>query len=160
MDSSILVEEITMGFHAFQMGNNVLAYVKNGRKYGMTCAWATMISGDMVIMLIGGQSDTGNTVEVGDVVGISALAKGQENISLALGEHHSSKDDKFSKIDISIVEDTAILIPEAKVQMVAKVVKIEPSFADKDDHLIYFEVLKHAVDKETKFLDLSEVLPE
>lgn len=149
-----------MGFHAFQMGNNVLAYVKNGRKYGMTCAWATMVDSNMVLMLIGGQSDTGNNLEVGDVAGISSLAKGQKGISLALGSHHSSKDDKFATIDVSIVEDTAILIPEAKVQMVAKVVKIEPSPADANDHLIFFEILKHAVDKEVKFLDLSEVLPE
>lgn len=149
-----------MGFHAFQMGNNVLAYVKNGRKYGMTCAWATMVDSNMVLMLIGGQSDTGNNLAVNDVVGISALSKGQKDISLALGSHHSSKDDKFANIDISLVEDSAILIPEAKVQMVAKVIKIEPSVADPNDHLIFFEVIKHAVDKEAKFLDLNEVLSE
>ena len=62
------------------MGNNVIAYHKNGIKYGMTCAWATMIDYDHIAMLLGSQSVTGNNLAVGDVVGVSALSNGQKEI--------------------------------------------------------------------------------
>ena len=35
-----------MSFQAFNMGCNVLAFNKDGKKYGMVCAWATQVDYD------------------------------------------------------------------------------------------------------------------
>lgn len=144
--------------HAFRMGNNVIAYHKNGNKYGMTCAWATMIDYDHIAMLLGSQSVTGNNLAVGDVVGVSALAKGQKDISLQLGTNHSDQLDKFEGVPV-LEEKTAILIQNAKVQMVCKVKKIM-KLVDENDNFVILEILSSKVDKSKEFLSLEEVLPE
>ncbi|MBP5550869.1 MAG: flavin reductase [Bacilli bacterium] len=138
-----------MALKAFRCGANVLAYEKNNKKYGMTCAWAMMVDYGKVMMLIGGQSETGNNLEVNDIVGISALACGQEAISRIFGMHHSSKVDKFAHVNYE-ADDCALLIKDAKVIMKAKVVDIK----DLDgDHLITFEVLNHQDRNDVDFLD-------
>ena len=154
-----MVRRIKMGLHAVNMGCNVVAYQKNNQKYGMTCAWAMMVDHNVLLMLLGGLSETGNNLEIGDIVGVSSLAKKQDDIALIFGDNHSTSFNKFHDVDISII-DSAILIPDSKVQMVCKVVKIEPSIADENDHLVYFEILKHASDKKKKFLSLDDVLTE
>ena len=60
------------------LGANVIALEKNNHKYGMTCAWLTMVNYDEIVMLIGSQSDTGHHIEINDIIGISSLANNQE----------------------------------------------------------------------------------
>ena len=144
--------------HAFRMGNNVIAYHKNGIKYGMTCAWATMIDYDHIAMLLGSQSVTGNNLAVGDVVGVSALANGQKEISLQIGTNHSDELDKFEGVPV-IEDKTAILIKNAKVQMICKVFKIM-KLVDENDNFVILKILSSNVDKSKEFLSLEEVLPE
>lgn len=138
-----------MNLKAFRCGANVLAYQKDNKKYAMTCAWAMMVGYTSVMMLIGSQSETGNNINIGDIVGISALAEGQERIARIIGMNHSSKIDKFNDIEY-LVDDSALLITNAKVQMVAKVIKIDNIDGD---HLITFEVLKASENKEKDYLD-------
>ena len=144
--------------HAFRMGNNVIAYHKNGIKYGMTCAWATMIDYDHIAMLLGSQSVTGNNLAVGDVVGVSALSNGQKEISLQIGTNHSDELDKFEGVPV-IEDKTAILIKNAKVQMICKVFKIM-KLVDENDNFVILKILSSNVDKSKEFLSLEEVLPE
>ena len=47
-------------------GVNVVAYEKDGNKYGMSCAWATHVDYYVILLLIGSQSDTGNNLKIGD----------------------------------------------------------------------------------------------
>lgn len=127
-----------MNLRAFLTGANVVTVNKN-KKYGMTCAWAMQTDYDKVILLLGEQSETGKNISVGDVIGISALAEGQENIANLFGEKHSSEIDKFNN-DFWYIKDNAILINDARVRMVAKVkdiIKLEAS----DDLLIYAYVV-------------------
>ena len=138
-----------MDLKAFRCGANVLAYVKDNKKYAMTCAWAMMSGYTQVMMLIGGQSETGNNISLGDIVGISALADGQEKIARIIGMNHSSKINKFENIKYHL-EKEAILIDDAKVQMVAKVIKIVNIGGD---HLITFEVLNHKLRNDIDYLD-------
>ena len=70
---------------AFRCGANVLAFNKNNQNYGMTCAWAMMIDYSKIAMLIGGQSITGQNLELGLNVGVSALAEGQQEIAKVFG---------------------------------------------------------------------------
>ena len=138
-----------MGLQAFRCGANVVAYIKDNKKYGMTCAWAMMVDYGKVMMLIGGQSETGNNLSVGDKVGISALACGQEAISRIMGMHHSSKVDKFADVDYD-QDGEVIIINGAKVQMKATVLKIENLDGD---HLITFEVNSFTEDSNKEYLD-------
>ena len=138
-----------MNLRAFRCGANVLAYEKDNKKYGMTCAWAMMVDYSKVMMLVGGQSETGNNLEVGDLVGISALATGQEKVSRTMGMQHSSKVNKFESV-IYRQEKSALIIKDAKVEMLAKVVKIENLDGD---HLITFEVTNFQENKDVDYLD-------
>lgn len=153
-----MVGGIIMGINAFRAGCNVIAYKKNNIRYGMVCAWSVMIDYEHVAMLLGGQSVTGNNLKVGDVVGISALAKGQEKECFQLGSDHSDKTDKFAGIDTE-EKDTAILVKDAKVNLVAKVIKIE-KVVDPDDNFVIMEVMDSKLDKSKEFLPLEDIIPE
>ena len=138
-----------MGLQAFRCGANVVAYIKDNKKYGMTCAWAMMSNYSQVMMLLGGQSETGNNISLGDIVGISALAEGQASIARTIGMNHSSKIDKFANIKYHLYNG-AILIDDVKVQMLAKAVKIENNDGD---HLITFDILKYETKDNIDYLD-------
>ena len=79
-------------------GVNIVAFEKNGHKYGMTCAWMMQVDEDQLLMLLGSQSETANRIEEDDVIGISSLALGQEEIAELFGTKHSRKVNKFAKI--------------------------------------------------------------
>ena len=79
-------------------GVNIVAFEKNGHKYGMTCAWMMQVDEDQLLMLLGSQSETANRIEEDDIIGISSLALGQEEIAELFGTKHSRKINKFSKI--------------------------------------------------------------
>ena len=138
-----------MTLQAFRCGANILAYKKDNKKYGMTCAWAMMVDYGKVMMLIGGQSETGNNIKICDIVGISALSEGQHKVASLFGMNHSSQVDKFESVNY-IEDDSAIVIKGAKVQMVAKVIEIKNLDGD---HLITFEVLHHTEIKDANYLD-------
>ena len=147
-----------MGLHAFLMGNNVIAYKKNNIKYGMVCAWASMVDYDHITMLLGSQSVTGNNLDVGDIVGVSALAKGQKNISLQIGGSHSNEINKFKNIAI-IEKNSAILVQNARTLMICKVEKIM-KLVDENDNFVVLKIVESNEDKTKEFLSLDEVLPD
>ena len=147
-----------MSLRAFRSGCNVLALTKNNKKYGMVCAWATMIDYDKVAMLVGGQSVTGKVLEIGDIVGVSALADGQKDIAFKLGENHSDVGNKFEGIEL-INDESALLVKNAKCLMTCKVLKIE-KLIDPEDSFVVLEVLRYKSDKKKGFLSLEEVYPE
>lgn len=147
-----------MSLHAFLMGNNVIAYKKNNVKYGMVCAWASMVDYDHITMLLGSQSVTGNNLEVGDIVGVSALAKGQKNVSLQIGGSHSNEINKFENIAI-IEKNSAILVQNARTLMICKVEKIM-KLVDENDNFVVLKIVESNEDKTKEFLSLDEVLPD
>lgn len=147
-----------MSLRAFRSGCNVLAFTKEAKKYGMVCAWATMIDYDKIGLLVGGQSVTGKVLGVGDLVGVSALAAGQESIALKLGEAHSNVGDKFEGVELEN-HDTALLVKDAKCKMICEVSKIV-KLIDPSDSFVVLQVLEHHSDKEKEFLSLESVYPE
>lgn len=138
-----------MNLKAFRCGANVIAFEKNHKRYGMTCAWAMMVDYSKIMMLIGSQSQTGNQLEIGDLVGVSALACGQEDIARKFGTVHSLEVDKFKKTDFSLI-DNMIIINHAKVQMQCKVVEIKDLSGDK---LVTLEVLNFIEEDDIDYLD-------
>lgn len=141
-----------MDLRAFRVGANILAYEKNDRRYGMCCAWAAMLDYDQIGLLTGSQSVTGRMLEEGDVVGVSALAEGQEDVALRFGSNHSDQTDKFAGFPVDRT-GSAILIPHAKVRMVCRVIgfwKPEESAADR---FVRLRVLSFETDDSAAFLD-------
>jgi len=121
---------------AFNYGANAICFLKNGRKYGMICSWATQVDYDRVVMLIGAQSVTGRNISKGDVIGVSVLSEKQEDVMNALGTNHSDEVDKFRGLDYT-VKDSAILINNASMNMVVEVLDILHLEGIEEDNLVY-----------------------
>ena len=114
-----------MEIKAIDHNVNIIAMQKNGRNYGMCCAWCTQASSDKLICCVGPQSTTGQALEKGDVVGFSNLSKSQMMIAFQLGdlEKHSADTDKLTGIDYR-VDEGAVLIKGARVEVKCRVIDI------------------------------------
>jgi flavin reductase (DIM6/NTAB) family NADH-FMN oxidoreductase RutF len=137
-------------------GVNVIAYEKDGNKYGMSCAWTTHVDYDVVLLLIGSQSDTGNNLKIGDRVGISALAKGQEDIAIHFGEKHSKSFNKFEKYKL-LNDGGALLIPNSHTRMVGEVINILHPTTSPEDNMIEVKILKTDGDDNLEFLGMPDI---
>ncbi len=137
-------------------GVNVVAYEKDGKKYGMSCAWGTHVDYDVILLLIGSQSDTGNNLKIGDRVGISALAKGQENIAIHFGDKHSISFNKFEKYSM-IDDEGALLVPESHTRMVCEVLNILHPTSSPEDNMIEFKILKTDGNDKLDFLSMPDM---
>lgn len=125
-----------MELSAFNYGANAVAFVKNGRKYGMICAWAMQADYDKILMLLGAQSVTGKNIRKGDIIGVSALNEAQQDIVDVLGSGHSDERDKFTNIKYTI-NDSAILMDGASNCMVVEVLDVLHPEGIERDNLIY-----------------------
>lgn len=125
-----------MKLTAFNYGANAVGFIKNGKKYGMICAWAMQVDYDKILMLLGAQSVTGKNIEKGDIIGVSALNKNQEDVVDALGFNHSNETDKYKNIKYTI-KDSAILIDDASNCMVVEVLDVLHLNGIEEDNLIY-----------------------
>jgi flavin reductase (DIM6/NTAB) family NADH-FMN oxidoreductase RutF len=125
-----------MSFKAFNYGANAVCFMKNGRKYGMICSWATQVDYDKIVMLLGAQSITGGNISKGDVIGVSVLSVQQEAVMNALGNNHSDQIDKFENLDYTLA-GTAILIDNASVNMIVEVIDVLHLPGIEEDNLIY-----------------------
>ncbi|MDD3865759.1 MAG: hypothetical protein PHC32_05490 [Candidatus Izemoplasmatales bacterium] len=140
-----------MALEAFNAGCNIIGIHKCGRNYGMCCAWAQMIDYDKLSMLIGSQSVTGQILLPNDIVGVSALAQGQNTIALQLGEGHSDQIDKYANIKFHR-DQSAILIDGAKVTMKCRVLKIMHLFENETDCFVLLQVIHSQQEQDLSFL--------
>jgi flavin reductase (DIM6/NTAB) family NADH-FMN oxidoreductase RutF len=145
-----------MTLHAFNSGCNIIGIQKNDRRYGMCCAWAQMIDYDKLTMLLGAQSITAQSLAVGDILGVSALSKGQEPIAITFGSGHSDVLDKWTGIPYR-KEGTALLVEGAKTQMVCRVRDILHLSGIENDSLLVLEVLSYDQSTGSAFLSADEV---
>jgi flavin reductase (DIM6/NTAB) family NADH-FMN oxidoreductase RutF len=125
-----------MELSAFNYGANAVSFIKNGKKYGMICAWAMQADYDKILMLLGAQSRTGRNIRKGDIIGVSALNENQEDVVDALGSDHSDTADKFKNVRFTI-KDSAILIDDANNRMVVEVLDVLHMPGIEEDNLIY-----------------------
>ncbi|MFA5421640.1 MAG: hypothetical protein WC344_02435 [Bacilli bacterium] len=145
-----------MGLHAFLAGANALCFKKHDRNYAMICAWSMMIDYDVIGLLVGEQSVTGRNLEVGMLVGISALSKEQKPVALQLGNGHSDEISKLSTVPHR-VDGTAILINGARNNLICRVEKLLKLNPDNDDLLVVAHFVKTSEDITKDFLDAEEV---
>ena len=134
---------------AFNCGASIVAYIKNGHHYGMTCAWAMMTDYSGIAMLLGGQAQTSQNLEVGMKVGVSSLASDQAAVSRAFGRGHSESIDKFALADMEIKGEMA-LVKGAKVKMECTVTRIEQF--EENDKLVFLSVDAFEQDDNKEFL--------
>lgn len=140
-----------MNLAAFNCGANIVAYQKQGKNYGMCCSWAMQVDYDKICMLLGEQSVTGKNIAVGDIIGVSSLSSNQKELALHFGNDHSDTIDKFEGLDYR-QEASALLIKNAKVQMVVEVIEILHLKGIENDHMIYGKIIKVLEAKELAFL--------
>ncbi|MBQ9263270.1 MAG: flavin reductase [Clostridia bacterium] len=114
-----------MEIKAIDHNVNIIALQKNGKNYGMCCAWCTQAAADKLICCVGPQSATGRAIEKGDIIGFSNLNKAQMPIAFRLGDinSHSSETDKLAGIDYT-VDEGAVLINDARVVVKCQVIDI------------------------------------
>lgn len=131
-----------MSFRAVDHSVNVIAYVKEERKYAMCCAWMMMADYDKLLCLIGSQSSTGRHLQAGDIIGVSSLNRKQKEIAATLGEKHSDETDKLQGIPFTR-KRTAILIEGAATEMVCEVIDVLHLPEIETDNLVYLRILEH-----------------
>ena len=124
-------------------GVNIVAFEKNDHKYGMTCAWMMQVDEDQLLMLLGSQSETANKIEEDDIIGISSLSLGQEEIAELFGTKHSKKVNKFAKVSYE-KEDGALMICKASNMMKCEVISVGRITDNDEDYLVQVRVLSRA----------------
>jgi flavin reductase (DIM6/NTAB) family NADH-FMN oxidoreductase RutF len=139
-----------MKLSAFNYGANAVSFIKNGKKYGMICAWAMQADYDKILMLIGAQSVTGKNISKGDIIGVSALNENQKDVVDALGDNHSDEADKFNSIKYT-VKDSAIVIEDASNCMVVEVLDVLHLEGIEEDNLIYGLVKSYTSNDSKKY---------
>jgi flavin reductase (DIM6/NTAB) family NADH-FMN oxidoreductase RutF len=122
----------------------------------MCCAWAQMIDYDKITLLLGAQSATGKVLSKGDIVGVSALAKGQNRIAEIMGDGHSGLVDKFATIE-STISGSAILIKNAKVRMICEVLDVLHLPYCIEDAFLVLRVTSYEIGTSAAFLGAYEV---
>lgn len=142
-----------MELSAFNYGANAVSFIKDNKKYGMICAWATQADYDKILMLLGAQSVTGKNICKGDIIGVSALNENQQNVVDALGLSHSDSTDKFAAIKHTI-KDSAILIDDASNCMIVEVLDVLHLSGIEEDNLVY-GLVKSFVSNDSKKYTLS-----
>lgn len=147
-----------MECNAFVSGANVVIAQIGDKKLGMTCAWAMMADYDKALMLIGSQSDTGNSLKAGMIIGISGLASDQKDIALHFGKEgsHSLAENKFVGEKIEKLGD-AYVISGAKTMSEAKVIKVLRLPDDADDNLVYVQIISFQDDSSKDFVLLKDI---
>ena len=131
-----------MEIKAIDHNVNILAMQKNGRNYGMCCAWCTQAAEDKLLCCVGGQSSTGNALEKGDMVGFSNLSKSQMMIAFQLGDmqKHSSETDKLAGIPYTVCEG-AILIDGARTALQCQVIDILHLPGMEKTNVLYLQIV-------------------
>lgn len=144
-----------MNPNVFHYGVNAVCLIKNGKKYGMICSWAAQADYDKVLLVLGTQSVTGKNICKGDIIGVSALNEDQRDVVDALGYSHSDAADKLADIKYTIVQDSAILIDDASVCMVVRVLDVLHLEGCEDDNVVY-GLIESVTTNDRRMLSLSQ----
>ena len=134
---------------------SVIAFKKEDKKYGMTCAWFMPADYDKMLCLLGTQSVTGHNIQKGDIIGMSILSADQADVANKMGDKHSNEVDKFIGLDYEF-KDSAILVNNASRKMVCKVIDVLHLDGIEADNLIYLNILSNEENNDN-FLHYSNV---
>ncbi|MCU0722522.1 MAG: flavin reductase family protein [Planctomycetes bacterium] len=82
-------------YDALTYGCYVVTTAWKGKRYGMTCCWATQTGPETILFCLGDQSSTKKAILKSRVFGVNVLARGQKDLALRFGEGRSEDEDKF-----------------------------------------------------------------
>lgn len=137
----------------FEQGANIVG-VKKEINYVMTCAWAMQLDDDKIALLLGSQSVTARSINVGDVIGVNPLNSKQKEIALKIGDGHSNEINKLERVKFHY-DDEAILIDDAKVNIKAKVIDILDPL-NNGDKLIICHIIS-LIENEGEYLEFQKL---
>lgn len=120
---------------------NAIAFEKDGRRYGMCCAWCTQVAPDRLICAIGPQSATGRAIAKGNTVGFSNLAKDQQGVAFQLGdlERHSDSADKTAGLDVR-TDGGAIFVNGARAAAKCTVLDVLHLDGIEAENIVYLKI--------------------
>lgn len=140
---------------AVNMGVNVITLRKDNDFYAMTCAWMIMVDYDKLLCLLGSQSKTGKAIKKGDIIGVSALAKGMQKEANFFGDAHSNEVDK-KNMDYLETFYNVLVVKNSKVKMQCEVLDILKPQGLENDSLLYLKIVQAKTDAQKEFLALSD----
>ncbi|MCM1259571.1 MAG: flavin reductase [Prevotella sp.] len=144
-----------MEYKAMDHGVNIVTIQKNMHLYAMTCAWAMQVDYDKIILLIGAQSQTGQQIQEGDVLGVSILNQEQIKVAVKVGETHSTEIEKLQGIATMNLNGAIVLTDSNRVLRV-KVSQILHLEGIETDKLIYATITEGQELRQKPFLHMSD----
>lgn len=144
-----------MKYQAMDHGVNIVTLRKNTFVYAMTCAWAMQVDDDKIVLLIGAQSQTGQQIQEGDVLGISILNQEQMKLAARIGETHSMEVEKLQNTATMDINGAVVLADSNRVLSVkvSQILHLEGIEADK---LIYATITEGKNLQQKPFLHMSD----
>lgn len=124
--------------NALTHGVYLITTTWQGRRYGMTCSWATQIDADRIMLVPGKQSSTGTAIRQSGRFGVNIPGENQRELALRFGSHHSNSKDQFA--NTSLVDDGAApLFQDVNAHLVCEV---DHSVNCSDNGLVLGRILK------------------
>lgn len=87
-----------LGYDMLNHGVNIVCAQHEGRKGGLTVAWATQVATNRVLICVGKQSATRELILASRAFGLSVLAADQIKVARAFGAASSRDVDKFAGV--------------------------------------------------------------
>ena len=93
-------------------GVNVVAAEHEGKRGGLSVAWATQTAKDRILICVGRQSSTRELILASGAFGLSILARAQVDVARRFGKGSSGKVDKFEGVKHHAAETGSPLLDD------------------------------------------------
>ncbi len=134
---------------------SIIAYSKDHQIFAGTYAWMMQVGYEEIIGLLGSQSQTGNNIKKGDIIGVNVCSKEQKEIATVIGNTHSKETNKLQNISYKTIGN-AILLDNSKANLVCEVIDIIHLKNIEDDNLIYMKIQKMDEDDNKDYLTMAD----
>lgn len=102
-------------------GVNIITTAREGKQAGMTCAWASQVSKELVMVCMGWQSATRQMIEETGVFAINVLRRDQLPLAKHFGTGSSAAINKFQGINTASGATGAPLLADAPISIECRV---------------------------------------
>lgn len=115
------MSELDMRLDMLVQGVNIVTCGRDGKQTGMTCAWASQVSKELVMVCMGWQSATRQMIEETGVFSINVLRRDQLPIARHFGTGTSASVDKFKGINTQTGVTGVPLLIESPISLECRV---------------------------------------
>ena len=124
-------------FDMLAHGVNIITAQHEGRRGGMTAAWATQVALDHILVCIGSQSATRELILASGAFGVNKLAVENLEIARLFGSSSSRDTDKFAGLGLHTAVTGSPLLDDCAIAIDCQVVAVHDF---KDEKLIIGKV--------------------